>query len=92
MAYVIGGSGRFAPDATADCGNTTMVMFSDGDEVTITAGNQGLRFLFMAGKPLREPIAWQGPIVMNTEEELVQAFLEYRNGTFLGSQNRGKEP
>ncbi len=83
MAYVIGGSGRFAPDAPAECGNTTLIMFSDGDEVSITAGKQDLRFLFMAGKPLREPIAWQGPIVMNTEEELAQAFREYRNGTFL---------
>jgi hypothetical protein len=84
MAYVIGGSGHFSPDATAECGNTTLVMFSDGDEVTISAGSQDLRFLFMAGKPLREPIAWQGPIVMNTEKEMVQAFQEYRNGTFLG--------
>lgn len=83
MAYVIGGSGRFAPDAAAECGNTTLVMFSDGDEIKTTAGGQGLRFLFMAGRPLREPIAWQGPIVMNTEEELTQAFQEYRNGTFL---------
>ncbi len=85
MAYVIDGSGRFAPDeGKAECGNTTLVIFSDGDDITVTAGSQGLRFLFMAGKPLREPIAWQGPIVMNTEEELVQAFQEYRNGTFLG--------
>jgi quercetin 2,3-dioxygenase len=83
MAYVIGGSGRFAPNATAEGSNTTLVIFSDGDEVAVKAGSQGLRFLFMAGKPLREPIAWQGPIVMNTDEELAQAFQEYRNGTFL---------
>ncbi|MBU1568292.1 MAG: pirin family protein [Proteobacteria bacterium] len=83
MTYVIGGSGRFAPDAKTECDNTTLVIFSDGDEVAVTAGSQGLRFLFMAGKPLREPIAWQGPIVMNTKEELAQAFEEYRNGTFL---------
>jgi redox-sensitive bicupin YhaK (pirin superfamily) len=86
MAYVIGGAGRFAPDATSECGNTTLISFSVGDEVTITAGSQGLRFLFMAGIPLHEPIAWQGPIVMNTEEELVQAFQEYRSGTFLASR------
>ena len=83
MAYVIGGSGRFAPGATTECGNATLIMFSDGDEISVTAGTQGLRFLLMTGKPLHEPIAWQGPIVMNTEEELVQAFQEYRNGTFL---------
>lgn len=83
MAYAIDGSGRFAPDAQAECGNTTLVLFSDGDEVKVAAGAQGLRFLFMAGKPLREPIAWQGPIVMNTDEELAQAFEEYRNGSFL---------
>ncbi len=84
MAYVIGGSGFFAPDAKTECANTTLVIFSDGNKTTVTAGSQGLRFLFMAGRPLRETIAWQGPIVMNTEEELVQAFQEYRNGTFLG--------
>jgi quercetin 2,3-dioxygenase len=83
MAYVIDGSGLFAPNATSECGNTTLVMFSDGDKIIAAAGNQGLRFLLMTGKPLHEPIAWQGPIVMNTEEELVQAFQEYRNGTFL---------
>jgi quercetin 2,3-dioxygenase len=86
MAYVIGGSGRFAPNATSDCNNTTLVMFSDGDKIIVAAGSQGLRFLLMTGKPLHEPIAWQGPIVMNTEEELVQAFQEYRNGTFLNSR------
>lgn len=86
IAYVIDGSGRFAPDATAECGNTTLVMFSDGENVVVTAGNQGLRFLFMTGKPLHQPIAWRGPIVMNTEQELVQAFEEYRNGTFIRSR------
>jgi quercetin 2,3-dioxygenase len=83
MAYVIDGSGRFSPDSTAEYGNTSLIIFSDGDEIVITAGMQGLRLLFMSGKPLRQPIAWQGPIVMNTQEELAQAFQEYRNGTFL---------
>lgn len=85
IAYVIGGSGSFAPDA-GQCGNTSLVLFSDGEEVRATASAQGLRFLFFAGIPLREPIVWRGPIVMNTEEEIVQAFLEYHNGTFLGRQ------
>lgn len=82
MAYVIGGSGLFSPSGP-ECGNTTLVMFSDGDEMHVQAGSQGLRFLFFSGKPLREPIAWRGPIVMNSEEELTQAFMEYHNGTFL---------
>ena len=83
IAYVIGGSGHFAPNDVGECSNTTLVMFADGDQIVVTAGGQGLRFLLMTGKPLREPIAWQGPIVMNTEEELVQAFQEYQKGTFL---------
>ena len=85
IAYVISGSGSFAPDS-ADCGNTSLLLFSDGEEVRVRASGQGLRFLFFAGIPLREPIVWRGPIVMNTEEEIVQAFLEYHNGTFLGRQ------
>ena len=57
--------------------------FSDGDGVEITAGDEGARFLLVSGKPLREPVAWRGPIVMNTEEELRVAFAEYADGTFL---------
>jgi redox-sensitive bicupin YhaK (pirin superfamily) len=91
MVYVIGGSGHFAPDATSECGNTNLVIFTDGDEIVVAAGRQGLRFLLMTGKPLHEPIAWQGPIVMNTDEELVQAFQEYRNGTFLRSNEKPSE-
>lgn len=83
IAYVFDGSGRFAPDAVSECSNTSLIMFADGDQIVVTGGAKGLRFLLMTGKPLREPIAWQGPIVMNTEEELVQAFQEYRQGTFL---------
>jgi redox-sensitive bicupin YhaK (pirin superfamily) len=59
------------------------VLFDRGDEVTVEAGEQGMRFLLVSGKPLREPVAWYGPIVMNTEEELKQAFEEYQAGTFL---------
>jgi redox-sensitive bicupin YhaK (pirin superfamily) len=63
--------------------NRTLVLFDRGDEVTVEAGERGMRFLLVSGKPLREPVAWQGPIVMNTQEQLRQAFEEYRNGTFL---------
>ena len=58
-------------------------MFDRGDEVTVQAGESGIRFLLVSGKPLEEPIAWYGPVVMNTEEELRQAFREIREGTFI---------
>nr|MCU0905815.1 pirin family protein [Tabrizicola sp.] len=54
-----------------------------GDEVTVTAGPEGVRFLLISGAPIEEPVAWAGPIVMNTEAELRQAFAELRNGTFI---------
>ena len=57
--------------------------FGSGDEVTVQAGPEGMRFLLVAGRPLKEPVAWQGPIVMNTREELVQAMKELRNGSFI---------
>jgi redox-sensitive bicupin YhaK (pirin superfamily) len=60
-------------------------LFDGGDEVTVQAGTQGVRFLLVAGKPLREPVAWNGPIVMNTQSELRQAFRELEEGTFLRS-------
>jgi len=70
-----------APHAEAD--NRTLVLFDRGDEVTIEAGEQGIRFLLVSGKPLGEPVAWYGPIVMNTQEQLREAFQELQDGTFL---------
>jgi redox-sensitive bicupin YhaK (pirin superfamily) len=64
-------------------GNRTLVRFGAGDEVTVTAGPDGVRFLLVSGAPIEEPVAWAGPIVMNTEAELRQAFTELRNGTFI---------
>ena len=64
-------------------GNRTLVRFGAGDEVTVQAGPDGLRFLLISGAPIEEPVAWAGPIVMNTEAELRQAFAELRNGTFI---------
>lgn len=64
-------------------GNRTLVRFSTGDEVCVTAGPQGVRFLLIAGAPIQEPVAWHGPIVMNTKAELRQAFAELNNGTFI---------
>jgi redox-sensitive bicupin YhaK (pirin superfamily) len=64
-------------------GNRSLVLFDRGDEVTVESGEHGMRFLLVSGKPLKEPVAWYGPIVMNTRAELQQAILELRDGTFI---------
>lgn len=64
-------------------GNRSLILFDNGDEVSVQAGENGIRFLLVSGKPLKEPVAWGGPIVMNTQQELQQAFTELRNGTFI---------
>ncbi|MDH3197980.1 MAG: pirin family protein [Candidatus Krumholzibacteria bacterium] len=66
-----------------ETGNRSLVLFDTGDEVTVQAGDAGIRFLLVSGRPLEEPVAWQGPIVMNTPEELRQAYAELRDGTFI---------
>ncbi len=71
-----------APPSEAD--NHSLVLFDSGDEVVVQAGDEGIRFLLVSGEPLKEPVAWYGPIVMNTQEQLQQAFEELREGTFLG--------
>ena len=63
--------------------NRSLVLFDNGDEVTVQAGESGIRFLLVSGKPLEEPVAWRGPIVMNTQEELRAAYAELNNGTFI---------
>lgn len=72
-------------DLERDCliGHENLVLYGDGDEVSVTAGDRGVRFLLVSGKPIGEPVAWYGPIVMNTQEELRVAFEEYGNGTFI---------
>jgi redox-sensitive bicupin YhaK (pirin superfamily) len=64
-------------------GNRSLVLFDSGDEVTVEAGDDGIRFLLVSGKPIEEPVAWYGPIVMNTRAELQQAVAELNNGTFI---------
>jgi redox-sensitive bicupin YhaK (pirin superfamily) len=64
-------------------GNRSLVLFDRGDDVAVQAGEQGIRFLLVSGRPIQEPVAWHGPIVMNTEQELQQAWKELRNGTFI---------
>jgi redox-sensitive bicupin YhaK (pirin superfamily) len=64
-------------------GNRSLVLFDRGDEVVVQAGEQGIRFLLISGRPLEEPVAWYGPIVMNTKQEIAQAISELRSGTFI---------
>jgi quercetin 2,3-dioxygenase len=75
------GSDRVARDH--DTGNRSLVLFDSGDEVVVQAGDEGIRFLLVSGKPLEEPVAWYGPIVMNTQDELSQAISDLREGTFI---------
>ena len=63
--------------------NRSLILFDSGDEVTVQAGEQGVRFLLVSGRPLREPVAWYGPIVMNTQQQLRQAFTQLQDGSFL---------
>ena len=96
FAYVFAGSGTFRdasePRAVTTewvgtagdvAGNRSLVLFDSGDEITVQAGDAGIRFLLVSGKPLEEPVAWRGPIVMNTQQELRQAFGELQDGTFI---------
>jgi len=75
--------GAAAASGAGDTGNRSLVLFDRGDEVTVQAGNEGIRFLLVSGRPLEEPVAWYGPIVMNTSEQLRQAMAELRDGTFI---------
>lgn len=64
-------------------GNRTLIRFGTGDEITVQAGDEGIRFLLISGAPIEEPVAWHGPIVMNTQDELRQAINDLNNGTFI---------
>ena len=64
-------------------GNRSLVLFDSGDEITIQAGDAGIRFLLVSGRPIAEPVAWRGPIVMNTEAELRRAYAELQDGSFI---------
>ncbi|NTV14601.1 MAG: pirin family protein [Desulfobulbaceae bacterium] len=82
FCYVIGGVGFFgATDTQAE--NRDLMLFNDGDHLQVRAAAEAVRFLLISGLPLAEPVAWRGPIVMNTREELETAFQEYREGTFI---------
>jgi redox-sensitive bicupin YhaK (pirin superfamily) len=77
------GLGAGAVGAADEVANRSLVLFDRGDEVTVRGGDAGVRFLLVSGKPIEEPVAWYGPIVMNTEQELQNAFAELRDGTFI---------
>jgi redox-sensitive bicupin YhaK (pirin superfamily) len=66
-----------------DAGNRSLILFDRGDDVAVQAGDEGIRFLLVSGKPLQEPVAWYGPIVMNTQAQLQEAYAQLREGTFL---------
>ena len=99
FAYVFAGDGKFeygseprdvpmetdggATTLSSKADNKSLVLFDKGDEVVVHAGDEGIRFLLVSGKPLGEPVAWYGPIVMNTQDQLREAFTELQEGTFL---------
>jgi len=99
FAYVFEGSGTFRDasepravqtDMVSEgvtrpdfVGNRSLVLFDNGDEITVQAGDHGIRFLLVSGTPIEEPVAWYGPIVMNTRAELQQAYDELQRGTFI---------
>ena len=94
FTYVIDGEGYFAheqlrgsdltnPSPKGAYGAETLILYGDGDEIMVSTKGRSVRFILASGRPLREPISWQGPIVMNTREELKIAFEELEKGTFI---------
>ena len=83
FAYTIEGEGYFDDKKEELVKKETLIIYRDGDAVKISTGDKKVRFLLVSGKPLKEPVIWRGPIVMNTEDELRIAFEEYQNGTFI---------
>jgi len=76
-------TGGVGPVGGDEADDRSLVLFDQGDEIVVQAGEQGIRFLLVSGRPIEEPVAWYGPIVMNTEEELAEAYAELRDGTFI---------
>jgi len=88
LAYVFGGEAYFSPEKNALVTNEHLVLFDDGGHVAVSTQDSPVRFLLLSGNPIREPVAWYGPIVMNTQEEIQIAFEEFRNGTFIKQGNK----
>ena len=83
FTYEVEGENYFDLQRNPLIENHELILFEDGEQITVSTKDEAVRFLFLSGKPIKEPIAWYGPIVMNTQEELQIAFEEYNNGTFL---------
>jgi quercetin 2,3-dioxygenase len=86
LAVPTEGVGWLDTDPPTEAENRSLVLFDRGDEIVVQAGDDGIRFLLISGKPIQEPVAWYGPIVMNTQEQLRQAFEELDQGIFLKAQ------
>jgi redox-sensitive bicupin YhaK (pirin superfamily) len=87
FAYAIEGRGKIGPNGRHELGRGQLALFTNGSSVLARASDLPFRFLLVTGKPLGEPVAWSGPIVMNTREELATAFREYQEGTFIKSES-----
>ena len=83
FSYEVEGRNYFDIERNPFAADGDLVLFTDGEEIAVATETEPVRFLLMAGKPIGEPVAWYGPIVMNTQEELRIAFEEYENGTFI---------
>ena len=83
FVYVFEGDGVFDEREKERIHPETLVLFTEGENIVAASGQEGLRFILVSGRPLNEPVAWQGPIVMNTQEELETAFREFREGNFI---------
>jgi redox-sensitive bicupin YhaK (pirin superfamily) len=83
LAYIFEGRGRFDDRKAKSGEKESLILFSDGDQVAVRTEQDPVRFLLISGQPIGEPVAWRGPIVMNTQAELKVAFEEYSNGTFI---------
>ncbi len=83
FSYEVEGVNYFDMQREPFVANQMLVLFGDGDQIMVTTAGEAVRFLLVSGHPIGEPVAWYGPIVMNTEEELRVAFEEYENGTFI---------
>jgi len=89
FAFVFDGEGKFDGKNASKVGEETLLVFGDGDFIEVSASQKPVRFILVSGRPIGEPVAWYGPIVMNTDEELHVAFQEYENGTFI---KHGSDP
>jgi quercetin 2,3-dioxygenase len=87
-AHEVVGTNYFDLERKCSCGAENLILYEDGDAVAVTTQGSPVRFLLVSGKPIGEPVAWYGPIVMNTQDELRVAFEEYQNGTFIKSKSK----